>query len=118
MSDYSEIKKAQERLENAVREINQLTAAVASAKQIREYDPDRRKNLLATYMLPSIKAGKSAVAAETEARADQSYQERLGALADQREASEHTIAKWDAAFAKFEGARSMNSALKETIKTI
>jgi hypothetical protein len=43
-----------------------------------------------------------------------SYQAELEGLAGQREASEKTIAEWDAAFATFEAARSLNSMLKET----
>src|SRR4030095_8703249 len=118
MSDYSEMEKVQRRMENAVREIRNLTAAVGHAKQIREYDSDRRKALLARFALPHLKAGKSVGAAEMIARADPAYQSELEAISGQREASETTIASWEAAFAAFEASRSLNSSLKETMRTL
>src|SRR5215469_2735604 len=99
MSDYSEMEAAQRRLHNAVKEIRALTVSVGHAKQIREYDSERRRNLVATFMLSHIKDGGSVAAAEVHARANLSYQERLEALASQREACEKTIADWEAAFA-------------------
>lgn len=109
-----EIQKVQKRLEQSRNAIHKLAPAVGAAKQVRDYDSDRRKNLLAKYMLPHLKAGGSAAASEVDARANPAFQAEFEALAGQREASEKTIAEWDAAFATFEAARSLNSMLKET----
>jgi hypothetical protein len=114
MTSSDEIEKVQRRLETARNDIHKMAPMVGSAKQVRDYDSDRRKNLLAKHMLPHLKAGGSAAAAEVDARANASYQVEFEALATQREAAEKTIAGWDAAFASFEAARSLNSMLKET----
>ena len=108
----SEISQIEEKLRDATRRIHVLAPLVGAAKQVREYDSDRRKNLLATYALPHLKAGASAAAAEQDARANAVYQSDLEALGEQREASEKTIAEWEAAFCKYEAARSLLSAAK------
>lgn len=110
--NHSDIQQIEEKLRNATRRIHSLAPLVGHAKQVREYDSDRRKNLLATYALPHLKAGLSATAAETEARANCLYQTQLEALSEQREASEKTIAEWEAAFCTYEAARSLLSAAK------
>lgn len=118
MNDHDDILLIQKRLENAVREIRNMTASVGSAKQIRDFCSDRRKTLLAKCMLPYLKAGASAAAAEVDGRADPAYERELGVLAEQREASEKTIAKWDSAFATYEAARSLLSMAKTTLSSL
>ena len=108
----------QKRLENAVREIRNMTVMVGHAKQVRDYDSDRRKTLLARCMLPYLKGGASAAAAEVDGRADPQYKLELDLLAQQREDAEKTIAKWDAAFCTYEAARSLLSMAKTTLSTI
>jgi hypothetical protein len=118
MIDNNDIAVIQKRLENAVREIRNMTVMVGHAKQVKDYDSDRRKALLAQAMLPYLKGGASAAAAECDGRADPAYISGLDALATQREDAEKTIAKWDAAFCTYEAARSLLSMAKETIRTI
>jgi hypothetical protein len=118
VNDHSEIAVIQKRLENAVREIRNMTVMVGQAKQVRDYDSDRRKSLLAKAMLPYLKGGASAAAAECDGRADPVYTVGLEELAQQREDAEKTIAKWDAAFCTYEAARSLLSMAKETLNTI
>jgi hypothetical protein len=117
-ADHSEVELIQKRLENAVREIRTMTAMVGHAKQVKDYDSDRRKTLLAQCMLPYLKAGHSAASAEMEARADPRYELELNLLMHQREAAERTIAKWDAAFCTYEAARSLLSMAKTTLSTL
>jgi hypothetical protein len=118
MSDHSEIIDIEKRLRNAIRKIHGLTALVGHAKQIRDYDSDRRKTLLAKHMLPFLKDGASAAAAEVGGRADSAYSAALDALAAQREAAEKTIAEWDASFCTYEAARSLLSMAKTTLSTL
>lgn len=118
MNDNDSIVKIQTRLENAVREIRNMTVIVGHAKQVRDYDSDRRKTLLAQHMLPFLKAGHSAASAEVEARSDPVYETKLQQLAEQRGDAETTIAKWDAAFCTYEAARSLLSMAKQTLNTI
>jgi|SRR5215831_3794989 len=132
MSDYSENIEAEKRLRNAIRKIHSLAVAVGHAKQVREYDSDRRKNLLAKYAMESVMHArtvkqstgtitaplKSVAAAEMDARANPAYNAELEALAGQYEASLKTIAEWESAFASYEAARSILSLQKETMRTI
>jgi hypothetical protein len=118
MNDHNDIMLIQKRLENAVREIRNMTMSVGQAKQVKDYDSDRRKNLLAAACVPFLKAGHSAASAEMEARAFIAASGGLDELARQREDAEKTIAKWDAAFCTYEAARSLLSMAKETIHTI
>jgi len=118
MSDYSEKVEVEKRLRNSIRQIHNLTVHVGHAKQVREYDTDRRKNLLAKYVVPLLKAGERSTASEMHARANPAYQSELEALATQYEASEKTIAEWSSAMATYEAARSLLSMAKETLKTI
>ena len=116
MSDFEDIRKLQKRLEEARNSLHRIAPLVGVAKQVREYDSDRRKNLLAKHSLSALKEGNSVAAAELEARADPIYRNEFEALAAQREASEQRIAEWDAAFASYEAARSILSVWKETVK--
>lgn len=115
MSDHSEVQRVSERMKSSTRKLHDLAARVGSAKQIREYDGDRRKNLLAKYVAKSLKAGESATASETIGRANPSYQEELEGLADQFQAAETVIATWIAEQASFEAARSLLSFQKATM---
>jgi hypothetical protein len=90
---------------------------LGAAKQVRDYDSDRRKSLLARHIVKHLKTGESATAAEAYGRADPAYHVELEALAEQREAAEKTIAESDAEYASFEACRSLLSMQKETLKT-
>lgn len=118
MADHSETEKISERMKSSTRKLHELAAHVGSARQVREYDSDRRKNLLAKYVLKALKDGMSATAAETTGRADPAYQEELERLADQLQASETVIASWMAEQASFDAARSLLSFSKETMRNL
>jgi hypothetical protein len=130
IADNDEINVVKRRLEEARNTLHRLAPLVGAAKQVREYDSDRRKNLLAKYAMMALTNARkvrensglitaplrSVASAEMEARANQSFQEEIEGLAAQREASEKTIAQWDAAFASYEAARSLLSMEKETLR--
>ena len=118
MNDHSHIETVQRRLESARNAIHKLAPLVGMAKQVRDYDSDRRKNLVAKYAQSSIIAGKSVAASELDARANAAFHAEFDALAGQRSAAEKTIAEWDAAFATYEAARSLLSMAKETMRTL
>src|SRR5262245_10634451 len=107
MSDASEIEAISHRMKQATQEMHKLAPMVEAAKQTRQYDSDRRRNALAKFMRPHIKSGETSTAAETLARSDEGFQAQFNELAEQLEAAESTIARWDALFASFEAARSL-----------
>ncbi len=118
MNDNREIVQVEERLRSCSLRLHKLAPMVGSAKQIRNYDGDRRKNLLAKYVVRALKEGHSATAAEAYGRSDEGYQVALEAISSQYEQAEKTIAEWDAEQASFEAARSLLSMAKETLKTM
>lgn len=118
MTDSGEIYRIEKRLKQCTTRMLEMTTAVGSAKQVREYDSDRRKNLLARYVLPYLKAGHSATAAEGYARAEAAFETALEALSEQRGAAETTIASWEAVHAEHDALRSLLSMQKESLKTL
>jgi hypothetical protein len=117
-ADSSEIATLEARLKSCAKKLHLLAVPLGHAKQVRTFDSDRRKNLLARYMVKHLQAGESATAAEAYARADESYQRELGLLADDLRASEAAIAEWDAEMCSWDSARSLLSMQKEVIKQI
>jgi hypothetical protein len=105
-------------MKSATQELHKLAPMVGAAKQTRSYDADRRRNTLAKFMRGHLRAGETSTAAETLARSDGGFETAFNELAQQLEAAESTIAKWDAMFASFEAARSLLSMAKETMKTL
>lgn len=115
--DNSEIAKIEYRLKGCIKRLHELAPMLGQAKQVRDYDSDRRKNLLAKYVVKHLKLGESATAADQYARAEDAYVAQLDVLSQQREAAEKTIAENDAEYASFEACRSLMSMAKESIKT-
>jgi len=118
MSDSSEIEQIEHRMKTATLELHKLAPLVGVAKQVRQYDSDRRRNLLAKFMRPHIKNGETSTAAETLARSTEAFQVGFNELAQELETSEATIAKWDAMFASFEASRSLLSMQKTTMQVM
>lgn len=113
--DAHSLLELERQLVATVEELQKRTSAVAMARQIKEYAPDQRKNLLARYVAPLLKAN-SATAAETLARANEQYQEELQALAFQYSNAEKHLATWDALHCRYEAQRSALSLAKETMR--
>ncbi len=118
MTDTHDISAVETRLKDATRRLHQLAPMVGSAKQIRNYDGDRKKNLLAKYVVRALKEGHSATAAEAYGRSDEAYQTELAVMSREYEASEKTLAEWEAEQCSFEAARSLLSMMKESLKVL
>ncbi len=118
MNDSRDISEVEQRLRSCSKRLHQLAPQVGAAKQIRQYDTDRRKNLLAKYVVRALKEGHSATAAEAYGRSDEGYQVALEAIGAQYEHAEKVIAEWDSEFASFEAARSLLSMAKESMKVL
>jgi hypothetical protein len=118
MTDNHDISQVETRLKDATRRLHQLAPQVGAAKQIRQFDTDRRKNLLAKYVVRALKEGHSATAAEAYGRSDEAYQTELAVMSREYEASEKTLAIWEAEQCSFEAARSLLSMMKESLKVL
>ena len=118
MIDTNDIGVIEHRLKQASQKLHQLAPQLGVAKQVKSYDGDRRKNLLAKYTVKFLKDGESATAAETHARADETYKLELGKLAGDLQDAETTIAMYDAEYCSWESARSLLSFAKQTMNTL
>ncbi len=118
MTDNHDISEVEQRLRSCSKRLHQLAPLVGSAKQIRNYDGDRKKNLLAKYVVRALKEGHSATAAEAYGRSDAAYQTELEALSKQYEGAERTIAEWDSEMCSFDAARSLLAMNRETMRIL
>ena len=88
------------------------------AVQIKEYDSDRRKQLLAQKARPFVTLGDSNATSETKARALDDYAIELDKLAQQFANAIATIKKYDAAEISFKSAQSLLSYSKGQINFV
>ena len=115
MIDGSDILEIERQLCACVEDLRRRTSAYATSLQIREFISDNKKNLLARYVVPRLKAGDSAAAAEHHARANPEYQAELDTMGEQYQRAESHVASWRAAMARFEATRSLLSSARAQI---
>lgn len=115
--DFHSIDSISKYLFDATEQMAEMAELVAKARQIREYDSDRRKRALSCGVSDFLKVGESATAAEHKARASDSYQQLMKETAKDLIAAEKTIAEWTALNARFEALRSLLSVQKSLVST-
>lgn len=109
--DIHDINRMTQELETASTEIAGMADAVGKAKQIREWDSERRKVALAKHVAPLL--SKMAVsAAEHSARAGDPYINLIKILQRELLDAETTIAKYEAIKTRWESVRSIMSMQK------
>lgn len=111
-ADFSDVVALQKRLMQAADKLSAMAASVAQARQVREYDSDRRRRCLAIAAKPLLLAGESSAAADTEARASEPYAQAMKQLGAELAAAEKVIAEWEATKIMWESARSLLSMSK------
>lgn len=116
--DHSDIRKIEERMKKAAKRLHAMAGEVGMAVTICDYDGDRRKSLLARYAVKHIREGESAAAADTLARADESYQKELQGLADNYEQAQATKKEYENEQTSWETARSLLARARETLRTL
>ncbi len=114
-TDFHSIEAISRRLFETTEAMAAMTEAVAKARQIREYDSDRRKRALSCGVVDHLTKGESATSAEHKARASESYAELMKATARDLIAAEKTIHDWTAIQARFEALRSLLSVQKSLV---
>lgn len=105
-ADYSDVAALQKRLVEAADRLSALVPELAKARQVREYDSDRRKRALAVAMAPLLSEG-SAAAAEAMARASSGYEKAMKQIAADLLVAEKVIAEHEAVKIQWESARSL-----------
>lgn len=114
-ADWSDVAALQQRLSESADRIAAMAGDVGLARQVREYNGDQRKRVLAIAALPLLKAGESAAAADMEARASEPYGAALKQLAKELATAEQTIARWEAERLAWDSARSLLSMVKSQV---
>lgn len=115
--DYSDIAQIQQALMEASDELSRMTDEVAKARQVKEWDSERRKAALSCQVAPMLGEG-SAAAAEHKARASDAYHKAMHALSTDLYAAEKAILKYETTRIRWESARSLLSIAKTITNTI
>src|SRR5690242_2762438 len=76
MSDFSDTDKIAQRLTSSTKKLHDMASAVGSAKQVREFVGELRRNALSAEVVKFLKEGDSSAAAEHKARASEAYNQR------------------------------------------
>lgn len=118
MSDESEIKSIQEKMQESLVKLRELAPHVGAARQIKEFASDQRKNLLAAIQADYIGKGESVAAAEILARSNPVYIRRLLDLQESHKNAEVTLAEWQYTLVRLDAARSMLAMSRETLRTL
>ena len=111
-ADAHDLYKLTRELENIGKQIEQIGPELAKAKTIRDYDSDRRRNLLAEFASKLHPGSISATAAESVARANPEYVKRFKELSQDLMGAYATISREGGLQARFEAARSILSVTK------
>lgn len=112
LTDSDTIFRAQKQMQTAAKALAEMSESIADARQIKEYDSDRRKRALADVVSVLLDSGESAAAAEFKARASKSYGDALIQLGVQYREAMRAIEKAEAQRVLFEAARSLLSCEK------
>jgi hypothetical protein len=116
--DHSEIYTIEKRMKTACKRLHDMASEVGMAITIRDYDKDRRRNLLASYALSYIKDGESVSASQLKARANEAYQQAFNGYYETYQQALTTIKIWEAEFAAYDAARSLLARQRETLRTL
>ena len=118
IADFSDCAEVQKRLTHAADAISAMAHRVAQARQIKEFENDRRKRALAIWTLPFLKAGDSSAAAETAARAGEGYKTDMTKLAGELVAAEKVLVEYEAMKIQWESARSLLALQRDAMRQL
>jgi hypothetical protein len=113
--DHQHLFAAQKGMADAILSMEKLAPALGMAKQIVEFASDRRRSALSVNVVPHLKSGESATAAEHLARSCDAYKLEMTRILNETAAAEKTIAQWVLAKIKFEASRSLLSTEKSLL---
>lgn len=119
-ADHSTVEEIQHRLIEQCEAMDSLVEKVAKARQIQDYDSDRRKNTLATFVCAEMdkEKGLSVSMAEHRARCSRGYEDRMRSLVQDALAAETDIAQWEVHKLRWETARSLLSIQKQLVRDL
>ncbi len=107
--DHNDIAELQKRLIELATTLSDMSADVAKARTVREFNGEQRKRALALAVREFLK-DESATAAETKGRSSVAYGEALMKFSEEFKAAEAVIAHFDATRTAWESVRSVLSS--------
>jgi hypothetical protein len=116
LADWSDCAAIQQRMTQAVEEMQSIASEVGTARTVLEFSSDRRKRALARACAAALSGGESAAKAELEARASESYGKELAQLQKEHQVAEQTILEWDACKLGWETCRSLLAMQRESVR--
>lgn len=116
LTDADSIAEAQRRMNDAALALAKMAPEVATAKQVKEYDGERRKRALAVFVMEQLKQEKMSTSlAEHAARASDGWGASLNDLGEQLKSALRVIETHDATMILYESSRSVLSMEKAKI---
>lgn len=117
-ADHSTVTQAQIQLQRTAKALEGMAIELALAKQVKEYDGNRQKRILAIAMKIYLDQGESAAAAECKGRAGDYYFNAMTELAGEYKSALEVIEKYEAQRVLWESARSLLSVEKAKINLL
>lgn len=118
VADWSDAAALQKRMVLAVENLSSMAVDCGRARQVREYDSDRRKRALSRAMAAPLAGGESAAKSEAEARNSESYSKELNQLAAEYEAAEAVLIEFDVKKLEWSTCQSLLAMEREAVKRI
>lgn len=115
-ADFTDFAVLSRELMACVERAQMMVEAVAAARQIKEFDSDRRRRALSVCVAPLLDAGQSGTAAEHQARASKPYGDAMAKLRTDYIQAETTIAAYAANAARMDALRSLISFQKQLVQ--
>ncbi len=117
-ADAGTVERAERQLERCATQLAAMSDQLADAKQILEFDPERRRKALSEVVAVLLDAGESAVAAEHKGRASEAYRNALIQLGTQSRDAHRVVERANALKVQWETSRSILSLEKTKISMI
>lgn len=115
MTDHNEIESIQRKLVEMTDRLMVLSPKAADARQIVEYDGDRKKRVLALSMAPLL-ANMSSAAAEAQSRASDNYAKAMSGLGGEFKAAQQVLYEWEQLKLTIEVYRSLLAVERKKVE--
>ena len=118
ITDFSDVQALQAAIYGKCEALEKLRDDYAAARQVVEYDGERRKAALAGATVKQLDAGKGAAASEAYARTSPEYHEAMRRLGQDYTAAQAVISKYHATITTLDALRSILSTQRSLIKEL
>lgn len=118
LTDFSDVAALQAAIYAKCDALEKMREDYASARQVVEYDSERRKAALAGETVKQLDAGRGAGASEAYARASKEYHDAMKKLGEQLTAAHSVIARYHTTITTLDALRSILSTQRALVKEL